>query len=220
MVNMSKNILLVGLGRFGRYTAQKLNELNQEVLAIDKNEEHVNKVLNYVTNAQIGDSTNYDFMESLGINDFDVCIVAIGDDFLASLETTALLKELGAKKVISRATGISQEKFLLRNGADEVVFPEKQLANWTAIHTSASSISNYIELSDGYSIFEIQTPESWFGKSILSINVRKLLGINILGIKSNGVMNMTVTADTVLTSGSSLLALGKEEDIKKLMKLG
>lgn len=217
---MSKNILLVGLGRFGRYTAKKLNELNQEVLAIDKNEEHVNKVLNYVTNAQIGDSTNYDFMESLGINNFDVCIVAIGDDFLASLETTALLKELDAKKVISRATGISQEKFLLRNGADEVVFPEKQLANWTAIHTSASNISNYIELSDGYSIFEIQTPESWFGKSILSINVRKLLGINILGIKSNGVMNMTVTADTVLTSGSSLLALGKEDDIKKLMKLG
>lgn len=217
---MSKNILLVGLGRFGRYTASKLNELNQEVLAIDKNEEHVNKVLNYVTNAQIGDSTNYDFMESLGINDFDVCIVAIGDDFLASLETTALLKELGAKKVISRATGVSQEKFLLRNGADEVVFPEKQLANWTAIHTSALNISNYIGLSDGYSIFEIQTPESWYGKSILSINVRKMLGINILGIKSNGVMNMTVTADTVLTEGSSLLALGREEDLKKLMKLG
>lgn len=217
---MSKNILLVGLGRFGRYTASKLNELNQEVLAIDKNEEHVNKVLNYVTNAQIGDSTNYDFMESLGINDFDVCIVAIGDDFLASLETTALLKELGAKKVISRATGVSQEKFLLRNGADEVVFPEKQLANWTAIHTSVLNISNYIELSDGYSIFEIQTPESWYGKSILSINVRKMLGINILGVKSNGVMNMTVTADTVLTEGSSLLALGREEDLKKLMKLG
>lgn len=217
---MSKNILLIGLGRFGRYTAQKLNELNQEVMAVDRNEEHVNKVLNYVTNAQIGDATNYDFMESLGISDFDVCIVAIGDDFLASLETTALLKELGARKVISRATGVSQEKFLLRNGADEVVFPEKQLANWTAIHTSASSISNYIELSDGYSIFEIRTPESWVGKTILSLNVRKLLGINILGIKDNGVMNMTVTADTVLGENSSFLALGRDEDLKKLMKLG
>ena len=108
---MIQSILLIGLGRFGRYTAKKLNELNQEVMAIDKNEERVNKVLNYVTNAQIGDSTNLDFMESLGVSNFDVCIVAIGDDFLSSLETTALLKELGAKKVISRATGKSQEKF-------------------------------------------------------------------------------------------------------------
>lgn len=94
---MIQSILLIGLGRFGRYTAKKLNELNQEVMAIDKNEERVNKVLNYVTNAQIGDSTNLDFMESLGVSNFDVCIVAIGDDFLSSLETTALLKELGAK---------------------------------------------------------------------------------------------------------------------------
>lgn len=216
---MVMNILLIGLGRFGRYTAQKLNELNQEVMAIDRNEEHVNKALNYVTNAQIGDATNPDFMESLGVDNYDVCIVAIGDDFLASLETTALLKELGAKKVISRATGKSQEKFLLRNGADEVVFPEKQLAVWTAIHCSSMSIANYIELSDGYSIFEIKTPSSWYGKTLISLNVRAQLGINILGIKKNGVLDMQVTADTVLSAGTTLLALGREEDLKRLMKL-
>ena len=209
---MIQSILLIGLGRFGRYTAKKLNELNQEVMAVDKNEERVNKVLNYVTNAQIGDSTNLDFMESLGVRNFDVCIVAIGDDFLSSLETTALLKELGAKKVISRATGKSQEKFLLRNGADEVVFPERQLAIWTAIHCSSMS-------ADGYSIFEIKTPSSWYGKTLFSLNVRRALGINILGIKKNGVLDMQVTADTVLGEDTVLLALGREEDLKRIMKL-
>ena len=216
---MIQSILLIGLGRFGRYTAKKLNELNQEVMAVDKNEERVNKVLNYVTNAQIGDSTNLDFMESLGVRNFDVCSVAIGDDFLSSLETTALLKELGAKKVISRATGKSQEKFLLRNGADEVVFPERQLAIWTAIHCSSMSVANYIELSDGYSIFEIKTPSSWYGKTLFSLNVRRALGINILGIKKNGVLDMQVTADTVLGEDTVLLALGREEDLKRIMKL-
>ncbi|MGM9940817.1 MAG: potassium channel family protein [Bulleidia sp.] len=216
---MVKSILLIGLGRFGRYTAQKLNELNQEVMAIDRNEDHVNKVLNYVTNAQIGNATDPDFMESLGISNFDVCIVAIGDDFLSSLETTALLKELGAKKVISRATGKSQEKFLLRNGADEVVFPERQLAIWTAIHCSSMSIANYIELSDGYSIFELKTPSSWAGKTLDSLNVRRTLGINILGIKKNGVLDMQVTADTMMSEGTTVLALGREDDLKRLMKL-
>ena len=136
-----KTILLIGLGRFGRHIAMKLNELNHQVMAVDKNEERVNAVLPFVTNAQIGDSTSEDFLADLGVRNFDVCIVAIGDNFQSSLETASLLKELGAKKVVARAARDVQAKFLLRNGADEVVYPEKQMAFWTAIRYSSDHIS-------------------------------------------------------------------------------
>ncbi|MBQ1352087.1 MAG: TrkA family potassium uptake protein, partial [Oscillospiraceae bacterium] len=141
-----KTILLIGLGRFGKHIAIHLNQLGHEVMAIDKSEERVADVLPFVTSAQIGDSTNAAFLESLGIRNFDVCIVAIGNDFQSSLETTSLLKELGGKLVVARASRDVQEKFLLRNGADEVVYPEKQLAKWTAIRYSADHILDYIEL--------------------------------------------------------------------------
>ena len=120
-----KSILLIGLGRFGKHVAQKLYELKHQVMAVDMIEERVNEVLPYVTNAQIGDGTNEEFLSSLGVRNFDVCIVAIGDNFQSSLETTSLLKELGAKMVVSRAARDVHAKFLLRNGADEIVYPEK-----------------------------------------------------------------------------------------------
>ncbi|MFW5669087.1 MAG: potassium channel family protein, partial [Acetivibrio ethanolgignens] len=131
-----KSILLIGLGRFGRHAARKLDEMGHEVLAVDKDEERVQAALPFVTNSQIGDSTDENFLKSLGINNFDVCIVAIGDNFQSSLETTSLLKELGAKLVVSRAARDVHAKFLLRNGADHIVYPEKQLALWTAIRYS------------------------------------------------------------------------------------
>ena len=141
-----KSVLLIGLGRFGRHIAMKLNELNHQVMAVDKQESRVDEILPYVTNAQIGDGTNIEFLRSLGVRNFDVCIVAIGDDFQSSLETTSFLKELGAKKIVSRAARDVHAKFLLRNGADEIVYPEKQLANWTAIRYSSDHIFDYIEL--------------------------------------------------------------------------
>lgn len=134
-----KSILLIGLGRFGRHIAMKLNELNHQVMAIDKEEERVNAILPFVTNAQIGDSTSEEFLSAVGVRNFDVCIVAIGDNFQSSLETASLLKELGAKKVVARAARDVQAKFLLRNGADEVIYPEKQMAIWTAIRYGSES---------------------------------------------------------------------------------
>ena len=128
--NIMKNVLLIGLGRFGRHIAMQLNQLGHEVMAVDWKEERVDKVLSFVTNAQIGDSTNAEFLQSLGIGNYDICFVTIGESFQNSLETTSLLKELGAKLVISRAERDVQEKFLLRNGADKVVYPEKQVAKW------------------------------------------------------------------------------------------
>lgn len=210
-----KSILLIGLGRFGKWMAKKLNELNHEVMAIDKKEELVNEVMPYVTNAQIGDSTNEEFLRSLGVRNYDVCVVAISGDFQSSLETTSLLKELGAKLVVSRAERDVQEKFLLRNGADQVVYPEKQVASWAAIRYSAEHILDFIELDDGYAIFEVTTPDHWVGKTIGQIDIRKKYGVNIMAIKQNGKMNLTIHSDTLLTEGETLLVLGAHKDIQK-----
>ena len=175
-----KSVLLIGLGRFGKYIAMKLDELHHQVLAVDLKEERVNEVLPYVTSAQIGDGTNEDFLASLGVGNFDVCIVAIGDDFQSSLETTSLLKELGAKMVVSRAARDVHAKFLLRNGADEIVYPEKQMALWTAMRYSSDHILDYIELDEEHAVVEITVPAEWQGKTVGSLDIRKKYNINII----------------------------------------
>ena len=214
-----KNILLIGLGHFGKHIAMELNQLGHEVMAIDDNEEKVNDVLPYVTNAQIGDSTDPDFLKSLGIRNFDVCIVTMSGNFQNSLETTSLLKELGAELVVSAAKRDVQEKFLLRNGADRVVYPEKQMAKWTAIRYTSDHILDYIEVDDSYAIFEVQVPENWIGKSIGRIDIRKKYNINILALKEYGKLNMAITPDTVLSSNITLLVLGDYKSLQKCCKL-
>lgn len=212
---MMKSILLVGLGRFGRHIAMKLDELHHQVMAVDREEKRVNSVLPYVTNAQIGDSTDEEFMESLGVRNFDVCIVAIGDNFQSSLETTSLLKDLGAKYVVSRAARDVHAKFLLKNGADEVVYPEKQLAAWTAIRYSADHILDYIELDEGHAIFEILIPKGWVGKTVGQLDIRNKHNINIMGFKHSGMMELNIRSTTCLPDDSTMLVLGSIKDIQK-----
>lgn len=212
---MTKSILLIGVGRFGKNIAMKLHELKHEVMAIDKQEDRIEDVLPYVTNAQIGDSMNEAFLRSLGVRNYDVCIVAIGNDFQSSLETTSLLKELGAKMVVSRAAKDVHAKFLLRNGADEIVYPEKQLATWTAIRYSSDHIFDYIELANDYAIFEIAVPDSWIRRSVGEINIRQKYHINIMALKRNGKMELTITPGTCFAEGDALLVLGKNKDIQK-----
>ena len=214
-----KNILLIGLGRFGRHIALQLNKLGHEVMAVDINEERVNESLTIVTNAQIGDSTNTEFLRSLGIGNFDVCIVTIGGNFQNSLETTSLLKELGAKLVVSRAERDVQAKFLLRNGADHVVYPEKQVAKWAAIRYTADHIFDYIEIDEQHAIFEVEVPEGWVGKSIGELNIRRKFGINILGIKHSGKTNVSITPDTVLSQKTTILALGEYKALQKCFRI-
>ena len=214
-----KTILLIGLGRFGKHIAIHLNQLGHEVMAIDKSEERVADVLPFVTSAQIGDSTNAAFLESLGIRNFDVCIVAIGNDFQSSLETTSLLKELGGKLVVARASRDVQEKFLLRNGADEVVYQEKQLAKWTAIRYSADHILDYIELDGDHAIFEVQIPRDWIGQTVGQIDIRKKYHINILAVKREQKLELTVTSNTALEEETSLLVLGEYKDVQKCFHL-
>lgn len=210
-----KNILLIGLGHFGRHMAIQLNQLGHQIMAVDEDEERVNELLPYVTNAQIGDSTNADFLRSLGVSNYDVCFVTIGDSFQNSLETTSLLKELGAKQVISRAERDVQSKFLLRNGADEVIYPEKQIAKWASLRYTADHILDYIEIDNQHAIFEVEVPEKWLGRSIGELDVRKTYNINIMATRRNGRIDVAVTPDTLLTKDVTLLVLGELRALQK-----
>lgn len=214
-----KSVLLIGLGRFGRSIAIKLHEMKHQVMAVDSVESRVNAVLPYVENAQIGDSTDEGFIASLGVRNFDVCIVAIGDKFQSSLETTSLLKELGAKFVVSRAATDVHAKFLLKNGADEIVYPEKQLASWTAMRYTADHILDYVELDESHGIFEVVVPKAWDGKSILKLDIRKKYNINVLGLKNGGKLNLSISPETMLSADDTMLVLGEVEDINRCFHL-
>lgn len=210
-----KSVLLIGLGNFGKHIALQLNQLGHQVMGVDHNEDRVNDAMDIVTNAQIGDSTNEEFLRTLGIDNYDVCIVAIGGNFQSSLETTYSLKELGAKMVVSRAERDGQAKFLLRNGANEVVYPEKQVAKWAAIRYSSDHILDYIELDEAHSIFEVAVPKGWIGKSVGEIDIRKKYNINIIGVKQNGKTNVAVTPDTLLFENKTLLVIGEDKALQK-----
>ncbi len=212
-----KSVLLIGIGRFGRHAAMQLYELGHEVMAVDIDEDRVNDCLEYVTSAQIGDSTNEEFLKSLGPDNYDLCIVAISNNFQSSLETTSLLKEMGASLVVSRAERDVQAKFLLRNGADHVIYPEKQMGKWTAIRYSSDNILDFIELDASHGIFEIPVPDVWIGKTIAEIDIRKKYHINIVACKQNGKISAVITPDIHLTSDITLLVLGSYKDLDKYL---
>lgn len=214
-----KSILLIGLGRFGWSVAEKLNELNHQVMAVDSSEKRVNEILPLVTDAQIGDSTSESFLRSLGVDNYDVCFVAIGDDFQASLETTSLLRELGARKIVSRASSEVQRKFLLRNGADEVVYPEGQLAAWTAIRHTTDHVLDYIALDSEYSIYDLSVPGEWQGKTVGALDIRKKYNLNLLAVRENGKSSTAVTSDTMLRKNQTILVLGKWKDIQRCFRI-
>lgn len=214
-----KSILLVGLGRFGKHIASHLEQLGHQVMGVDYDEERVNNAMDVVTSAQIGDSKNEEFIRSLGVGDFDVCIVAIGNDFQSSLETTCALKDCGAKFVIARAESDVQAKFLLRNGADEIVYPEKQVAKWAAIRYGSNHVLDFIELDEKHSIFEVEVPQSWIGRSIADLDIRKKYSVNVMAVKENGKTNISITPDIVLTDKMSLLVLGEHKALQKCFKI-
>ena len=214
-----KSVLLIGLGRFGRHMAQKLRELHHEVMAVDRNEERINDALPFVTNAQIGDSTSEQFIASLGVSNFDLCVVAIGDDFQSSLETTALLKEYGAPFVLSRAARDVHAKFLLRNGADEVIYPEKDIAERCAARFSMDNVFDYIEISSKYGIYEISPLKEWVGKSIRESNIAARYRVTIIGIKKEGrESHIMPSADDFIEDGEHLIVLASHETARKLLK--
>ena len=214
-----RSVLRIGLNHFGSLLARQFHDLGHQVMAVDRDERRVLAVMPYVTDAKIGDSTDRAFLRSLGIPDYDVCVVTIGKDFQSSLETTSLLKELGGKLVVSRADREVQAKFLLRNGADEVLDPEKQIAEWAAIRYGSDHVLDYIKLDDTHAIYEVSVPMDWMGKRIGRLDVRKKYGFNILAVKANGEMDLSVSPDTVLTGGMTMLVLGDRKAIRKCFRI-
>lgn len=214
-----KSVLLIGVGRYGYHLAVSLSKMGHQIMAIDKNEERINKVIPYVTSAKIGDSTSTEVLSSIGVGNYDLCIVTISQSFQDSMETTSLLQEMGAKKIVSRAETEIHGKFLLRNGADHVVFPEKQLARWTAVRYTSDNVLDFIEVDDSHGIFEVQIPENWLGKTIAKLDVRRNYDINILAVKEGSKVSYTIDPNLELTAGQTLLVLGEYRALQKCFRL-
>ncbi len=208
-----KSVLLIGMGKFGQTLGARLLGMGVEVMVVDKNEEKIESLSAKYTDALIANCMNENSLKTLDIPSFDACVVAIGDDFQSSLEITSLLKELGAKWVVSKATTEIQKKFLLRNGADEVVYPDKDIAEKLAVKLNSKKVFDYIELNDEYSIFEIAAPQQWAGKKLIDLNPRKRYGLNILTIKKGGDIVATVDANYVFEADDHMLVFGKTEQI-------
>lgn len=213
-----KSVLIVGLGRFGRHIAKEFYNKDVDCFGIDFDEERVDLAMPFLTNAQIGDASDEQFMESVGVDNFDYCIVTIGDNFQNSLVVTSLLKELGASFVISKAGNDVHAKFLLKNGADEVLFTEKETAQRLATRLSYDNIFDCIDLTDEYSIFEIGVPQSWIGKSIIDLEIRSRYNINILATLNEGVLSPMPSPNHVFTPYERVMVLGEEKDIKRVTK--
>ena len=214
-----KSVLLIGLNNFGILTAKQLQNLGHEVMAVDRDENRVNTVLPVVTDAQIGDSTNEDFLKGLGINNYDLCIVAITNDFQSSLVTTALLKEMGAKMVISRADSEIQKGFLLRNGADAVINPEKQIAEWVAVRYGSDHILDYIRIDDDHAVYEVVVPEKWVGKTIGQLDLPRKYELHIVAVRRKGEMDLSFTDETVLDGSETLLVLGEHRAVQRCFRI-
>ncbi|MDD2495066.1 MAG: TrkA family potassium uptake protein [Tissierellia bacterium] len=211
-----KSILIIGMGAFGRHLAIKLSELKNDVMIVDKDAAIIEDMSSMVTDAQIGDCTKEDVLKALGVSNFDICFVTIGDTFQSSLEITSLLKDLGAKYVISKASRDIQAKFLLRNGADEVVYPDKDMAEKLAIRCSSKNMLDFFSITDEYSIFEMPIKQNWVGYSIEKINVRKKYHINILLIKNGDNIMTFPKADYIFKDDDKIIILGRSEDVLKI----
>lgn len=214
-----KSVLIIGMGRFGKHLAARMVDQGNEVMAIDKVEERINEVLPIVTNAQIGDSCSEPFIASLGVRNFDLCVVAIGDNFQSSLETAALLKDCGAKRVLARASRDVHAKFLLRNGADKVVYVEKEMAERIACKYGTDNIFDFVKLTPEYGIFEIQTPHGWLGRSILEIEVRSKYRVSILATKCGEQIFPLPKPEHIFVGTETLIVIGHEQDVRKISKM-
>ena len=208
-----KSILLIGMGKFGQTLGERLLNMGDEVMIVDKNEDIVNTLAPKYTNALIANCMNENNLRTKDIPSFDVCVVAIGDDFQSSLEITSLLKDLGAKYVVSKATTEIQRKFLLRNGAAEVIYPDRDIAEKLAVKLNSAKVYDYIELDAEYSIFEIAVPSEWYRKKIVDVNPRRKYDINILTIKKGHKIISSPNAEYVFEDGDHMVVFGNTEKI-------
>ena len=213
-----KSFLIIGMGTFGHHLCRELANQRCEVMVVDINPEAVEDVLGIVVSAKVGDCTNEEVLRSFGIPDFDACFVCVSSDFKNSLQITSLLKELGAKKIICKANDDIHKKFLLRNGADQVIYPEQEAALSVAVSESSDDIFDCIALTADYSIYELSVPEQWVGKSIAELNIRSKYHLNILATKTETGMQPLTDAAYVFRGDEHIMVMGLVEDVKKLVR--
>lgn len=210
-----KSVLVIGMGKFGMHLAKKLSALSNDVVIIDTDEKIINALEGDFADAQIGDCTNKNVVKSLGVDEFDLCIVAIGDDFQSSLVITSLLKKYGAKYIVSKATQDIQANLLKTIGANEIVYPEKDTAEALAVRYNAENVFDFIPLTDKFAVVETPILSDWYGKTLMQINVRKLYGINIIAIKKGADIFMP-TPDYTFEKGDHIVVFGTADDAFKL----
>lgn len=208
-----KTVLVIGMGKTGQYLAQKMQQLGNEVMIVDKNESLIQSLSPEYKDCFSGDCANEGVLRSLGINNFDYCFVCIGEESYAALEITSLLKELGAKCVVAKAKQERQAKFLKNVGADEVFFPEKEIAEKVAVRYNSENIFDYVPLTSDVAIFEIAILDKWVGKSILQLDVRKHYKINIIAIKKGEKLDPLPGGQYVFAEGDHIMVLGKAEAV-------
>ena len=215
-----KSILIIGMGRFGHRLAQNFLEHEHDVMIVDENEEKLEDMVPYATSTRIGDCTKEEVLKSIGIRNFDVVFVCIGTNFQSSLEITSLVKEMGAKRVISKATRDIQAKFLLRNGADEVIYPEKDIAEKWAERYSLDNIFDYIDLPGAFGIYEMPPLKEWVGKSIRESDIAAKYKVSILGIKKPNEEEMRVMpgADYVIRDTDHLMVMAGNEVAERILE--
>ena len=212
---MAASFLIIGLGRFGTNLALRLMESGNEVMVIDNNEESIDHIAPFVTQAKIGDCMDEEVLRSLGVDGFDFCFVCISEQFQSSLEITSLLKELGAPMVISKADRDLHARLLLKIGADEVVFPERDMAQRTAMRFSVNGALEYIELAPGYAIVELDVPDHWAGQTIIDLDIRKRWNVNVIGRKEAGAV-LPIDASFIFAADTHILVAGRPDDVEKM----
>ena len=211
-----KSVLIIGMGTLGRHLARKMIEYGNEVMIVDSKEEIIQEMAQEIPNAIVGDCAQEGVLRSLGVGNFDFCFVTVGEDFYAALEITAILKELGAKCVISKAKKNRQADFLKKIGADEVFYPEEEMAESLAIRYTADNIYDYIELNEEYSVYEMPILKEWKGKTIKNVDVRKLYNINIIATKKDGALNPCPDPGYVFEEEDHIIVIGKADDVLKI----
>ncbi len=211
------SVLLIGMGKFGRTLGEKLLGMGDEVMIVDRNEDAINSLASKYTNALIANCMNEENLSAMDIPSFDVCVVAIGDDFQSSLEITSILKDLGAKKIISRATTEIQRKLLLRMGADEVIYPDMDIAEKLAVRLNSRNVINYIDIDADYSIFEISVPAKWVNRKLIDVNPRVKYGMNILTVKKGRQVIASLDGNYVFEAEDQIVVFGNTERILAFM---
>ena len=211
-----KSFLIVGAGTLGHHLVEEFEKLNCETMVVDMNEQSLQDLMDIATSCRIADCTNEEALRSLGVDSFDCCFVCVGGNFQQSLVITSALKENGAKKVYALADEDVQAKFLLRNGADEVIFPQRDVCRNIALSESSDSLFDCIRLTEDYGVYEIEPLRTWIGKSLRTAQMRNTHGLMVLAVKRNGSIEMQPDADYVIAAGDHLLVLGKEEMVKKV----